>query len=173
MQNLSVSMGYLSRHVLPIESLYFLRQITLFVRPDLSRKLLDQSKREFCLFSRLDLAYLMLTSFTLLSIAAKQPEGEAPKFIQPLKSQEVMEGSPAKLDVRISGEPEPEVEWFKDEQPVEEGGNFRIEFDDTDGCSLIINSSWVEDEGQYKCVASNDLGKAISEAELLVTGMKF
>lgn len=152
---------------------YFLRQITLFVRPDLSRKLLDQSKREFCLFSRLDLAYLMLTYFTLLSIAAKQHEGEAPKFIQPLKSQEVMEGSPAKLDVRISGEPEPEVEWFKDEQPVEEGSNFRIEFDDTDGCSLIINSSRVEDEGQYKCVASNDLGKAISEAELLVTGMKF
>ena len=104
-------------------------------------------------------------------ITAKQPEGESPKFIQPLKSQEVMEGSPAKLEVKISGEPEPDVEWFKDEQPIEDGGNFRIEFDDSDGCTLIINSARLEDEGQYRCVATNEFGKAISEAELLVTGM--
>ena len=101
---------------------------------------------------------------------AKQPEGESPKFIQPLKSQEVLEGSPAKLEVRISGEPEPEIEWFKDEQPIEDGGKFRIEFDDSDGCVLIINSARLEDKGQYRCVASNEFGKAISEAELLVTG---
>lgn len=104
-------------------------------------------------------------------ITAKQAEGESPKFIQPLKSQEVVEGSPAKLEVRITGEPEPEIEWFKDEKPIEEGGNFRIDFDDSDGCALIINSARLEDEGQYRCVASNDFGKAISEAELLVTGM--
>lgn len=82
-----------------------------------------------------------------------------------------MEGSPAKLEVKISGEPEPDVEWFKDEQPIEDGGNFRIEFDDSDGCALIINSARLEDEGQYRCVATNEFGKAISEAELLVTGM--
>ena len=105
-------------------------------------------------------------------ITAKQPEGESPTFIQPLKSQEVMEGSPAKLEVKISGEPEPDVEWFKDEQPVEDGGNFRIEFDGSDGCALIINSARLEDEGRYRCVATNDFGKAISEAELLVTGME-
>jgi len=87
-----------------------------------------------------------------------------------LKSQEVFEGSAAKLEVRISGEPEPEIEWFKDEQPIEEGGNFRIEFDDTDGCVLVINSAKLEDEGMYRCVASNSFGKAISEAQFLVTG---
>lgn len=108
---------------------------------------------------------------SLITFTAKQPEGESPKFIQPLKSQEVFEGSPAKLDVRISGEPEPEIEWFKDQQPIEEGGNFRIEFDDTNGCALIINSTKLKDEGLYRCVASNSFGKAISEAELLVTGM--
>ena len=75
------------------------------------------------------------------------------------------------LEVKISGEPEPDVEWFKDEQPIEDGGNFRIEFDDSDGCALIINSARLEDEGQYRCVATNEFGKAISEAELLVTGM--
>ena len=108
----------------------------------------------------------------LLFFLAKEPEGESPKFIQPLKSQEVFEGSAAKFEVRITGEPEPDVEWFKDEQPVEEGGNFRIEFDDTDGCVLVINSTRIEDEGVYRCVASNSFGKAISEAELLVTGKK-
>ena len=74
--------------------------------------------------------------------------------------------------MRITGEPEPDIEWFKDEQPIEEGGNFRIEFDNTDGCVLVINSARLEDEGVYRCVASNAFGKAISEAELLVTGMQ-
>jgi len=107
---------------------------------------------------------------TFCNFTAKEPEGESPKFLQPLKSQEVFEGSAAKLEVRISGEPEPEIEWFKDEQPIEEGGNFRIEFDDTDGCVLVINSAKLEDEGMYRCVASNSFGKAISEAHFLVTG---
>ena len=83
----------------------------------------------------------------------------------------MFEGSAAKLEVRISGEPEPKVEWFKDEQPIEEGGNFRIEFDDTDGCTLVINSTKTSHEGLYKCVALNSFGKANSEAELLVTGL--
>lgn len=113
--------------------------------------------------------YLLLMS-PLVNFTAKEPEGESPKFLQPLKSQEVFEGSAAKFEVRISGEPEPDIEWFKDEQPIEEGGNFRIEFDDTDGCVLVINSARLEDEGMYRCVASNSFGKAISEAELLVTG---
>lgn len=106
-----------------------------------------------------------------LKSAAKQPEGESPQFIQPLKSQEVVEGSPVKLEVRISGEPEPDVEWFKDEQPIKDEGNFRIELDDSDGCTLIINSARHDDEGVYRCVASNDFGEAVSEAELVVTGM--
>lgn len=108
----------------------------------------------------------------IVNFKAKQPEGESPKFLQPLKSQEVFEGSAAKLEVRISGEPEPDIEWFKDEQPIEEGRNFRIEFDDTDGCVLVINCAKLEDEGMYRCVASNSFGKAISEAELLVTGKR-
>ena len=106
----------------------------------------------------------------LVNFTAKQPEGESPKFLQPLKSQEVFAGSAAKLEARISGEPEPDIEWFKDEHPIKEGGNFRIEFDDTDGCVLVINSVKLEDEGVYRCVATNSFGKAISEAELLVTG---
>ena len=102
----------------------------------------------------------------------QQPEGESPKFIQPLKSQKVLEGSPAKLEVRITGEPEPNIEWFKDEYPIEEGDNFRIEFDDTDGCVLVINSATLKDEGLYWIVASNTFGKASCEAQLLVTGME-
>ena len=108
----------------------------------------------------------------IFKFTAKQPKGQSPEFVQPLKSQEILKGSPVRLEVRISGEPEPDVEWFKDEQPIEDGGNFRIEFDDSDGCTVIINSARQEDGGQYQCVATNDFGKAISEAELVVTGMK-
>lgn len=82
-----------------------------------------------------------------------------------------MKGSSVKLKVRISGEPGPDVEWFKDEQPIEDEGNFRIEFDDSNGCTLIINPCRHNDGGLYRCVASNDFGKAVSEAELVVTGM--
>lgn len=117
--------------------------------------------------------HFIFVYITSCTFTAKEVEGESPKFLQPLKSQEVFEGSAAKLEVRITGEPEPDIEWFKDEQPIEEGDNFRIEFDDTDGCVLVINSAKLEDEGMYRCVASNSLGKAISEAQFLVTGKKF
>lgn len=82
-----------------------------------------------------------------------------------------MKGSSVKLKVRISGEPEPDVQWLKGEQPIEDEGNVRIEFDDSNGCTLIINPCRHNDEGLYRCVASNDFGKAVSEAELVVTGM--
>ena len=36
-------------------------------------------------------------------------EPQAPKFVQPLKNKDVMEGSRARLDCVITGQPEPEV----------------------------------------------------------------
>ena len=43
---------------------------------------------------------------------------EAPSFSQPLSSVEVKEAESISASVRVTGAPEPHVEWFKDGQPV-------------------------------------------------------
>ena len=83
---------------------------------------------------------------------------------------EVIEGSPAKLQCRLTGEPEPSIEWFKDGELVKEDKRQKMRFAG-ELCTLKILSTELEDEGAYKCVAKNDFGSAYSASELLVNEM--
>ena len=88
-------------------------------------------------------------------------------FTELLQPVEVVEGSPAKLQCRLSGVPEPSIEWFKDSELVKEDKRTKIRFDG-ELCSLKMLSTELEDEGAYKCVAKNEFGSASCASELLV-----
>ena len=98
---------------------------------------------------------------------AKKPKGTAPEFFKPLKKVQVIEGSAAKLECWVHGKPEPNIEWFKDDEPVESSKRIKTYFD-SEVCRLTISDSVADDEGEYKCVATNELGTASCSAELLV-----
>lgn len=102
-----------------------------------------------------------------LFIVAEKPEGAAPVFTELLQPVEVVEGSPAKLQCRVSGAPEPNIEWFRDSEPVKEDKRIKMRFDG-ELCTLKILSTELDDEGAYKCVAKNELGSASCASELLV-----
>lgn len=51
-------------------------------------------------------------------LTIKQKESNAPKFIKQHKSQNVNEGEKVTFICEMSGDPSPEVEWLKDNQPV-------------------------------------------------------
>lgn len=66
------------------------------------------------------------------------------------------------------GTPEPDVDWYKDNRVIREGGRIKFKFEDDGLCSLLIREAEASDRGRYKCVASNPAGKAQCSAELFI-----
>ena len=103
----------------------------------------------------------------LSHLTAKKPKGTAPEFIKPLKKVEVVDGSAAKLECWVHGKPEPSIEWLKDDEPVKPSKRVKTYFD-SEVSRLTISDTVADDEGEYKCVATNEHGTASSSAEVLV-----
>lgn len=78
-----------------------------------------------------------------------------------------MQGSPAKLQCRVTSKPEPTIDWFRDNEPVKEDKRVKIRFDG-ELCTLKILETELEDEGAYKCFAKNEFGSVSCTSELLV-----
>lgn len=92
-----------------------------------------------------------------------------PEVKENMKPVEVKKGEEARLDVRISGTPEPVVDWYKDKDKIEDEGRFMIVDDEeNDLFSLIIEDCQPEDSGTYKCVAVNEEGEVTNVAKLTV-----
>ena len=98
------------------------------------------------------------------------PPASPPRFIHTMQKAEVIEGSAARFDVTLAGSPEPEVQWLKDDKPLKKNRKFRFEQEDDGVFSLFVNDVEADDEGIYKCVASNIKGEVSCEAELIVEG---
>ncbi|XP_048868684.1 myosin light chain kinase, smooth muscle isoform X1 [Brienomyrus brachyistius] len=94
-----------------------------------------------------------------------------PSFSIKIKDVEVVEGSAARFDCKIEGYPDPEVVWFKDDQPIKETRHFQIDYDEDGNCSLVISDVSGEDDAKYTCKAMNSVGEATCMAELLVEVM--
>lgn len=75
------------------------------------------------------------------------------------------------LCLSSSGYPDPEVVWYKDDQPIKETRHFQIDYDEEGNCSLIISEVSGDDDAKYTCKAVNNLGEAICSAELIVEVM--
>lgn len=111
---------------------------------------------------------LMLLLPELFLFTAKKPTGTAPEITKPLENVTVVEGEPATLECELKGEPQPDIEWFRDGENVKESKRLRMNFDGKSS-SLTFKPSELDDEGEYKCVARNELGSASTTAELLVS----
>lgn len=100
-------------------------------------------------------------------LTAKKPKGAAPEFFKTLKAVTVVEGSAAKLECWVHAKPEPTIEWLKDGEPVKTSKRVKTYFD-SEVCRLTISDTVADDEGEYKCTATNDFGTASCSADLLV-----
>ncbi|XP_041807381.1 myosin light chain kinase, smooth muscle isoform X3 [Chelmon rostratus] len=94
-----------------------------------------------------------------------------PTFSSVIRDVEVVEGSAARFDCKIEGYPDPEVVWYKDEQPIKETRHFQIDYDEDGNCSLVISEVSGDDDAKYTVKAVNSLGEATCTAELLVEVM--
>ncbi|XP_052315833.1 palladin isoform X5 [Oncorhynchus keta] len=92
-----------------------------------------------------------------------------PHFTQKLKSQEVAEGHPIRLECRVAGIPQPLVRWFCEGRELHHCPDIQIW---RDGAlhTLVIAEAFEDDTGRYTCVASNSLGADNTSAEVYIQG---
>lgn len=94
-----------------------------------------------------------------------------PEFQQELKEREVLVGDTIHFDVKIVGKPEPKITWSKDGKELVESSRITFVGDPSTGLySLLIKKACLDDEGDYRVVASNAGGTISCQAELLVEG---
>ncbi|CAF0818885.1 unnamed protein product [Didymodactylos carnosus] len=90
-----------------------------------------------------------------------------PVITKKLVDQEVMVNNEIRFVAEVTGSPQPKIVWTKDDQPVKPDATHIIQ---TEGNSqiLIIKDAKLNDEGKYKILAENPLGRVESQAALAV-----
>jgi len=84
------------------------------------------------------------------------------------------EGNEARFDLKIRGDPVPDIEWSHANEPIADGEKFKIISDpESLSYSLVIYDLKMEDCGLYKCIASNSFGRAVALLDLTVNERLF
>lgn len=90
-----------------------------------------------------------------------------PKMIEPLQGIIIKEGQSAAFKCKISGKPTPTIQWFKGDKVIKPSKYFQM-LKDGETYTLKISEAFPEDEGTYKCVATNSAGQCDLKAPLKV-----
>ncbi|CAJ1060969.1 hemicentin-1 [Xyrichtys novacula] len=69
----------------------------------------------------------------------------------------VLVNKTTQLECHVDGNPAPKITWYKDGQPIESEGPYRIL---SNGRALQVSTAQVSDTGRYVCVADNLAGSA-------------
>nr|XP_046186761.1 myosin light chain kinase, smooth muscle-like [Oncorhynchus gorbuscha] len=93
---------------------------------------------------------------------------KVPQFSLTPTDQTVSQGSTARLSCHLTGYPDPEVVWLRGEGPLEESSRVQIEYEEDGLCTLVLAQVGPEDSDVYTCRATNDQGKALCSAKLVV-----
>ncbi|CAJ0938829.1 unnamed protein product, partial [Mesorhabditis belari] len=93
-----------------------------------------------------------------------------PPAIQPtLANNTYREGDQVKLQVFITGEPRPRIQWTFNDQPIRITQHLHIENEETGWSRLIIDEIRPEHAGIYTVFAENEAGEARTGASMHVT----
>lgn len=76
-----------------------------------------------------------------------------------------------KLEVKVEGQPKPEVKWFKKGEELFPSEEYQIENFEDGTSILFINNVYEDDTGEITFEAHNALGVAVTTTELSVEGI--
>ena len=66
----------------------------------------------------------------------------------------------------------PEISWYHDDKIITENQDFNLTYNVESGaCTLLIAEVFPQDAGEYKCIAVNPHGEAVTRAMLEVECM--
>ncbi|XP_041087581.1 LOW QUALITY PROTEIN: myosin light chain kinase, smooth muscle [Polyodon spathula] len=95
-----------------------------------------------------------------------------PRFLTRMQDLSKPEGSSVCLQCHIQGYPDPEVLWFRGEEPLRESSTIKMEYEEDGSCSLLLSNTSPEDTGLYSCKATNSQGEAVCSARLTISPLK-
>ena len=95
------------------------------------------------------------------------PKLEAPRFLTQIQPIVVTEGQSAEFRAKFSGNPEPTIRWYRNNEPIKLGRNYETGHSNGEAW-LKIASCNQDDVAEYKIDASNPAGKAASVANLVL-----
>lgn len=91
----------------------------------------------------------------------------APKFSKELKDLTVNDGESLTLSCNVTGDPEPQVTWTKNNKPLSSSEVVDLKYKNG-VATLRINEVYPEDEGEYVCKATNSIGTSDTRCRLTV-----
>ncbi|XP_052748802.1 obscurin isoform X3 [Galleria mellonella] len=101
--------------------------------------------------------------------AEVQQKDRKPAFIAELQPTKVIEGFPAKLEIKVLGHPQPTIKWTHNGvEVVPDGQRVRIVSQPDGTHALLLDRATAADGGQYAAVAVNDCGETASNAVLTI-----
>uniref|UniRef100_A0A4W5MTX7 Ig-like domain-containing protein n=1 Tax=Hucho hucho TaxID=62062 RepID=A0A4W5MTX7_9TELE len=93
--------------------------------------------------------------------------GQPPNFTSQIKPIKCQEGGEAYFKYKVTGEPMPDVQWFKSACQIQCGKSCIIVYN-ADGSGFInMKGIQQQDSGLYTCKASNPSGEASCSVELI------
>ncbi|KAF6110259.1 myopalladin [Phyllostomus discolor] len=96
----------------------------------------------------------------------------APIFDKRLKHFRVTEGSPVTFTCKIVGIPVPKVYWFKDGKQIsKQNEHCKMKREGDGTCSLHIESTTSDDDGNYTIMAANPQGRISCSGHLMVQSL--
>lgn len=93
---------------------------------------------------------------------------EPPFFVERFEEQYVPQRGTIKLPARVSGNPVPEITWLHNNRPLVPSDRIKQSYDGENLELVILEADSATDSGDYKCVASNPLGKVSHGARVIV-----
>ena len=90
-----------------------------------------------------------------------------PSFVTKLTDRKIGDGEQLQLSVKVKGDPEPKIEWFKDGRRLVSSDVVDLKYR-SGVATLTIEEAFPEDEGRYECVATNTEGKATTRCQITI-----
>lgn len=103
-----------------------------------------------------------------LTIEEFAVDAEPPFFVERFEEQVVPQKGQILLPAKVSGNPIPEITWLRNNVPLQPSDRIKQSYDGENVELLIKNADADKDSGDYKCVASNPIGKVSHGARVIV-----
>lgn len=112
--------------------------------------------------------YVIAPSSPMKSKPTPTTGNKSPEVLTPLKDKTITEGQSVEFKCKIAGKPTPSVQWMKGDKVIKPSKYFQMTTRGEDA-TLRISEAFPEDEGTYKCIATNSSGKITATAVLTVS----
>lgn len=73
---------------------------------------------------------------------------------------EIMQGQIVRFECRVSGRPEPDIIWFKNDSRIYDCEHYKCIVNEEGNYALLIMGADAQDSATYRCVATNAIGQA-------------